>query len=171
MYSELFHTWWRLRGFSGFCYTRGPIWPFHLLLSLISLSPLFLEREEEEGRRRKEKESLLRAWSITFTLSSSFWWVGACFWSFVVDRSSTLEDLELGLKLLRRSFAYLPLCSFAHACKGRSLQAGTPEIAIATHIRRAGLGAEVDCRGPGSFLGAFGTGGGTGSRQGDRLAS
>nr|CAD1818074.1 unnamed protein product [Ananas comosus var. bracteatus] len=66
------------------------------------------------------------------------------------------------------SFDYLPLCSFAHACEGRSLQAGTPEIAIAIHIRRAGLGAEVDCRGTGSSLGAFGTGGGTGSRQGDR---
>nr|CAD1825774.1 unnamed protein product [Ananas comosus var. bracteatus] len=52
-----------------------------------------------------------------------------------------------------QSFDYLPLCSFAHACEGRSLQAGTPEMAIAIHIRRAGLGAEVDCRGPGSFLG------------------
>nr|CAD1832641.1 unnamed protein product [Ananas comosus var. bracteatus] len=29
-------------------------------------------------------------------------------------------------------YACLPLCSFAHACEGRSPQAGTPEIAIAT---------------------------------------
>nr|CAD1823403.1 unnamed protein product [Ananas comosus var. bracteatus] len=66
--------------------------------------------------------------------------------------SSSHLELERRLLLLR-TYDYLPLSSFAHACEGRSLQAGTPEIAIAIHIRRAGLGAEVDCRGPGSFLG------------------
>nr|CAD1823581.1 unnamed protein product [Ananas comosus var. bracteatus] len=29
--------------------------------------------------------------------------------------------------------ACLPLCSFAHICEGRSLQAVTPELAYATH--------------------------------------
>nr|CAD1820426.1 unnamed protein product [Ananas comosus var. bracteatus] len=33
-----------------------------------------------------------------------------------------------------------PLCSFAHACEGRSLQADTPEIAIATYARPCGIG-------------------------------
>nr|CAD1830378.1 unnamed protein product [Ananas comosus var. bracteatus] len=41
---------------------------------------------------------------------------------------------------LRRIIACLPLCSFAHACEGRSLQAGTPEIAIATYARPCGIG-------------------------------
>nr|CAD1824747.1 unnamed protein product [Ananas comosus var. bracteatus] len=36
--------------------------------------------------------------------------------------------------------ACLPLCSIAHACEGRSLQAGTPEIAIATYARPCGIG-------------------------------
>nr|CAD1833563.1 unnamed protein product [Ananas comosus var. bracteatus] len=58
------------------------------------------------------------------------------------------EDLRLETDL----YACLPLCSFAHACEGRSLQAGTPELAIAIPIRRAGFGAEVNCRGKGSFL-------------------
>nr|CAD1827935.1 unnamed protein product [Ananas comosus var. bracteatus] len=57
------------------------------------------------------------------------------------------DDLRLETDL----YAYLPLCSFAHACDGRSLQAGTSEIAIAIHTRRAGLGAEVDCRGQDSY--------------------
>nr|CAD1838619.1 unnamed protein product [Ananas comosus var. bracteatus] len=42
--------------------------------------------------------------------------------------------------VLAISFACLPLCSFAHACEGRSLQAGTPEIAIATYARSCGIG-------------------------------
>nr|CAD1835507.1 unnamed protein product [Ananas comosus var. bracteatus] len=36
--------------------------------------------------------------------------------------------------------ACLPLCSFAHACEGRSPQAGTPEIAYATQARPCGIG-------------------------------
>nr|CAD1837468.1 unnamed protein product [Ananas comosus var. bracteatus] len=36
--------------------------------------------------------------------------------------------------------ACLPLCSFAHTCEGRSLQAGTPEIAIATYACPCGIG-------------------------------
>nr|CAD1830373.1 unnamed protein product [Ananas comosus var. bracteatus] len=53
---------------------------------------------------------------------------------------------------MRRILRLLPLCPFAHACEGRSLQAGTPEMAIAIYIHRAGLGAEVDCREQSSFL-------------------
>nr|CAD1824806.1 unnamed protein product [Ananas comosus var. bracteatus] len=37
-------------------------------------------------------------------------------------------------------FACLPLCSFAHACEGSSLQAGTPELAYATVARPCGIG-------------------------------
>nr|CAD1818652.1 unnamed protein product [Ananas comosus var. bracteatus] len=82
------------------------------------------------------------------------------------------------------------LCSFAHACEGRSLQAGTPEIAIATYARPCGIGRRsglpwgrliprvgmltttgplgtAQARQPSG--GAFGTGGGTGSRQGCRF--
>nr|CAD1844138.1 unnamed protein product [Ananas comosus var. bracteatus] len=36
--------------------------------------------------------------------------------------------------------ACLPLCSFAHACEGSSLQAGTPELAYATVARPCGIG-------------------------------
>nr|CAD1823527.1 unnamed protein product [Ananas comosus var. bracteatus] len=47
------------------------------------------------------------------------------------------------LVLMTDFYAYLPLCSFAHACEGRSLQAGTPKIAIVTCLcgigRRSGL--------------------------------
>nr|CAD1817090.1 unnamed protein product [Ananas comosus var. bracteatus] len=31
------------------------------------------------------------------------------------------------------------LCSFAHACEGRSLQAGTPELAYTTYTRSCGI--------------------------------
>nr|CAD1831639.1 unnamed protein product [Ananas comosus var. bracteatus] len=31
------------------------------------------------------------------------------------------------------------LCSFAHACEGRSLQAGTPELVYATYVRSCGI--------------------------------
>nr|CAD1837253.1 unnamed protein product [Ananas comosus var. bracteatus] len=44
------------------------------------------------------------------------------------------------LRLETDFYACLPLCSFAHACEGRSPQAGTPEIAIATHARPCGIG-------------------------------
>nr|CAD1824836.1 unnamed protein product [Ananas comosus var. bracteatus] len=37
-------------------------------------------------------------------------------------------------------YACLPSCSFAHACEGRSLQAGTPELAYATVARPCGIG-------------------------------
>nr|CAD1839661.1 unnamed protein product [Ananas comosus var. bracteatus] len=41
---------------------------------------------------------------------------------------------------LNISYAYLPLYSFAHACEGRCLQAGTPEIIIASSARSCGIG-------------------------------
>ena len=37
-------------------------------------------------------------------------------------------------------FACLPSCSFAHACEGSSLQAGTPELAYATVARPCRIG-------------------------------
>nr|CAD1827322.1 unnamed protein product [Ananas comosus var. bracteatus] len=67
----------------------------------------------------------------------------------VEEGSSTLGHSKLGLEHLVRHddlrletdfYACLLLCSFAHACEGRSLQAGTPEIAIATHARPCGIG-------------------------------
>nr|CAD1838469.1 unnamed protein product [Ananas comosus var. bracteatus] len=70
-------------------------------------------------------------------------------WSFVEGGSSTLAYLEPCFRALVRHddlrlemdfYACLPLCSFAHACEGRSPQAGTPEIAIATHARPCGIG-------------------------------
>nr|CAD1823371.1 unnamed protein product [Ananas comosus var. bracteatus] len=48
--------------------------------------------------------------------------------------------LDMRTWYLRQIIACLPLCSFAHACEGRSLQAGTPEIAIATYARPCGIG-------------------------------
>nr|CAD1827329.1 unnamed protein product [Ananas comosus var. bracteatus] len=42
--------------------------------------------------------------------------------------------------LLTVDYACLPLCSFAHACEGRPLQAGTPELAYATVARSCGIG-------------------------------
>nr|CAD1823401.1 unnamed protein product [Ananas comosus var. bracteatus] len=68
--------------------------------------------------------------------------------SFLEDQSSTLVHSKLGLELLERyddigleldTYACLPLCSFAHAFEGRSLQTGTPEIAIATYARPCGI--------------------------------
>nr|CAD1823389.1 unnamed protein product [Ananas comosus var. bracteatus] len=44
------------------------------------------------------------------------------------------------LRLETDFYACLPLCSIAHTCEGRSPQAGTPEIAIATHARPCGIG-------------------------------
>nr|CAD1817223.1 unnamed protein product [Ananas comosus var. bracteatus] len=44
------------------------------------------------------------------------------------------------LRLETDFYACLPLCSFAHACEGRSPQAGTPEIAIAPHARPCEIG-------------------------------
>nr|CAD1818640.1 unnamed protein product [Ananas comosus var. bracteatus] len=52
------------------------------------------------------------------------------------NRNIPYDDLELETDF----YAYLPLCSFAHACEGRSPQAGTPEIAIATHARPCRIG-------------------------------
>nr|CAD1835501.1 unnamed protein product [Ananas comosus var. bracteatus] len=45
------------------------------------------------------------------------------------------DDSELGTD----DHACLPLCSFAHACEGRSPQAGTPEIANVTQARPCGI--------------------------------
>uniref|UniRef100_A0A6V7QS02 Uncharacterized protein n=1 Tax=Ananas comosus var. bracteatus TaxID=296719 RepID=A0A6V7QS02_ANACO len=42
--------------------------------------------------------------------------------------------------VLTVDFACLPSCSFAHACEGSSLQAGTPELAYATVARPCGIG-------------------------------
>nr|CAD1842379.1 unnamed protein product [Ananas comosus var. bracteatus] len=54
---------------------------------------------------------------------------------FAIDEfSSPLLKLEMDF------YACLPLCSFVHACEGRFPQAGTPEIAIATHARPCGIG-------------------------------
>nr|CAD1834635.1 unnamed protein product [Ananas comosus var. bracteatus] len=56
------------------------------------------------------------------------------------------KDTNSHLEIERASFAIdgsllaCHLCSFAHACEGRSLQAGTPEIAIATYARPCGIG-------------------------------
>nr|CAD1834680.1 unnamed protein product [Ananas comosus var. bracteatus] len=70
-------------------------------------------------------------------------------WSLREDQSSNLENYKLGLEHLERHddleiitdfYACLPLCSFAHACEGRSLQAGIPELAIATYARPCGIG-------------------------------
>nr|CAD1817132.1 unnamed protein product [Ananas comosus var. bracteatus] len=57
-------------------------------------------------------------------------------------------------------FACLPSCSFAHACEGRSLQAGTPELAYATVARPCGIG----CR-SGLPWGVFTTTGPLGAAQ------
>nr|CAD1822897.1 unnamed protein product [Ananas comosus var. bracteatus] len=74
-------------------------------------------------------------------------WIGD--WSLWEGRSSTLDYLQAWCGALERHddlrletdfYACLPLCSFAHTCEGRSSQAGTPEIAIATHARLCGIG-------------------------------
>nr|CAD1832655.1 unnamed protein product [Ananas comosus var. bracteatus] len=44
------------------------------------------------------------------------------------------------------------LCSFAHACEGRSLQAGTPELAYATYVRSCGIEKPTGSGGINSFL-------------------
>nr|CAD1833554.1 unnamed protein product [Ananas comosus var. bracteatus] len=72
-------------------------------------------------------------------------------WSLIEDQPSTLGHLELhichipyfrhdDLRLETGFYACLPLCLFAHACEGRSPQAGTLKIAIATHARLCGIG-------------------------------
>nr|CAD1844067.1 unnamed protein product [Ananas comosus var. bracteatus] len=43
------------------------------------------------------------------------------------------------------------LCSFAHACEGRSLQAGTPELAYATYARPCGIEKPTGSGGIDSF--------------------
>nr|CAD1817863.1 unnamed protein product [Ananas comosus var. bracteatus] len=55
-----------------------------------------------------------------------------------IERASFAIDMRTWY--LRQIIACLPSCSFAHACEGRSLQAGTPEIAIATYARSCGIG-------------------------------
>nr|CAD1827307.1 unnamed protein product [Ananas comosus var. bracteatus] len=44
------------------------------------------------------------------------------------------------------------LCSFAHACEGRSLQAGTPELAYATYACSCGIEKPTESGGMNSFL-------------------
>nr|CAD1823334.1 unnamed protein product [Ananas comosus var. bracteatus] len=46
------------------------------------------------------------------------------------------------IRLETDDYACLPLCSFAHACEGRSPQAGTSEIAIATYACPCGIGRQ-----------------------------
>nr|CAD1837147.1 unnamed protein product [Ananas comosus var. bracteatus] len=58
----------------------------------------------------------------------------------VVDTFVGANEGHEDLVLETDFYACLPLCSFAHACKGRSLQAGTPKIAIATYTRPCGIG-------------------------------
>nr|CAD1833656.1 unnamed protein product [Ananas comosus var. bracteatus] len=45
---------------------------------------------------------------------------------------------DIGLET--NDYACLPLYSFTHACEGRSPEAGTPEIAIATYAHPCGIG-------------------------------
>nr|CAD1829992.1 unnamed protein product [Ananas comosus var. bracteatus] len=58
--------------------------------------------EEEEEEEEEEKELAWRPWSTIFFLISRLWRLGACFWSFVEDQTSTLLGFELGLELLLR---------------------------------------------------------------------
>nr|CAD1818561.1 unnamed protein product [Ananas comosus var. bracteatus] len=60
------------------------------------------ERKEGEEGEEEEKELAWRPWSTIFFLISRLWRLGACFWSFVEDQTSTLLGFELGLKLLLR---------------------------------------------------------------------
>nr|CAD1820354.1 unnamed protein product [Ananas comosus var. bracteatus] len=91
----------------------------------------------------------------TFSLFPASCWIppweklGFQDWGLIEDQSSTLVDSKLGLEHLVRHddlgletdfYACLPLCSFAHACEGRSPQAGTSEIVITTHTRPCGIG-------------------------------
>nr|CAD1822842.1 unnamed protein product [Ananas comosus var. bracteatus] len=63
---------------------------------------------------------------------------GSCsLWEIKRDFHHYRHD-DIGLEL--DTYACSPLCSFAHTCEGRSLQAGTPEIAIATYARPCGIG-------------------------------
>nr|CAD1830179.1 unnamed protein product [Ananas comosus var. bracteatus] len=69
-----------------------------------------------------------------------------------LDWKGFSSHLELGKGLLHHrhddreldtiDHVCLPLCSFAHACEGRSPQAGTPEIAYATQARSCGIGRQ-----------------------------
>nr|CAD1831716.1 unnamed protein product [Ananas comosus var. bracteatus] len=43
------------------------------------------------------------------------------------------------------------LCSFARACEGRSLQAGTPELAYATYVRSCGIEKPTGSSGTDTF--------------------
>nr|CAD1834513.1 unnamed protein product [Ananas comosus var. bracteatus] len=58
------------------------------------------EEEEEEG---EGEELTWRLWSIIPFLSSQYWWLRACGWSFEEDQTSTLLGLELGLEHPRGS--------------------------------------------------------------------
>nr|CAD1840476.1 unnamed protein product [Ananas comosus var. bracteatus] len=63
-------------------------------------------------------------------------------------RTSTLVGLGPCWELLKRhddwtievlTILACHLCSYAHACEGRSPQAGTPELAYATYVRPCGI--------------------------------
>nr|CAD1830021.1 unnamed protein product [Ananas comosus var. bracteatus] len=123
----------RGRGLSGFCRSRWSIWPFHpLLSSFLPFTPI-LEREEEREKKKKKKRrrrSSLEALKLQpFPLSHPLE-----AWSLL------LELCDMRTWYLRQVIACLPLCSFAHACEGRSLQAGTPEIAIRDTYSPCGIG-------------------------------
>nr|CAD1827470.1 unnamed protein product [Ananas comosus var. bracteatus] len=77
--------------------------PLSLSFSLPHTLPTLLEREREgEEGEEEEKELAWRPWSTIFFLISRLWRLGACFWSFVEDQTSTLLGFELGLELLLR---------------------------------------------------------------------
>nr|CAD1829033.1 unnamed protein product [Ananas comosus var. bracteatus] len=75
------------------------------------------------------------------------------------------RDLELDLRILvtilcQRHVDWIletwtmlasHLCSFAHACEGRSLQAGTPELAYATYVRSCGIEKPTGSSGTDTF--------------------
>nr|CAD1829996.1 unnamed protein product [Ananas comosus var. bracteatus] len=108
-----------------------------------------MREKKEEKKKKKRRSKILEALEHHPLPHFSPWWLGACGWSLVEDQTPTLLGLELGLELLLSDeplgpetdlFACMPLCSFAHTCEGRSLQVGTPELAIATYARSCGIG-------------------------------
>nr|CAD1817057.1 unnamed protein product [Ananas comosus var. bracteatus] len=48
-------------------------------------------------------------------------------------------------------YTCLPFMLFAHACEGRSLQAGTPELAYATYVRSCGIEKPTGSSGTDTF--------------------
>nr|CAD1833647.1 unnamed protein product [Ananas comosus var. bracteatus] len=56
------------------------------------------------------------------------------------ELESAMQEHYPYLFSMELEYTCLPSCSFAHACEGCSLQAGTPELAYATVARRCGIG-------------------------------